>query len=43
MNKHAASLFVSWLMTLARRLKKMIIENENQYACKFSRLIVVEG
>ncbi len=41
MNKHAASFFVSWLLTLVRCFENTIFENENQYACKCSRLAVV--
>lgn len=33
MNKHALSSFVSWLLTLVRRLENVLFENENQYAC----------
>ena len=43
MNKHATSLFVSWLLALARRLKNTIFEHENQYACKCSHLAIVAG
>lgn len=43
MNKHATSLFVSWLLALARRLKNTIFEHENQYACERSRLAIVAG
>ena len=43
MNKHAASLFVFWLKTLARCLENTIFENENQYACKCSCLAVAAG
>ena len=43
MNKHATSLFVSWLLALARRLKNTIFEHENQYACERSRLVIVAG
>ena len=32
MNKHALSSFVSWLLTLVRRLENVLFENENQYA-----------
>ena len=38
MNKHALSSFVSWLLTLVRRLKNVLFENENQYAWKDSTL-----
>ena len=37
MNKNALSSFVSWLLTLVRRL----FENENQYAWKDSTLATV--
>ncbi len=43
MNKHAASLFVSWLKTLVRCLENTIFEHENQYACERSRLAIVAG
>ena len=41
MNKHALSSFVSWLLTLVRRLENVLFENENQYAWKDSTLATV--
>ena len=41
MNKHALSSFVSWLLTLVRRLENVLFENENQYAWKDSTLAMV--
>jgi len=41
MNKHALSFFVSWLLTLVRRLENVLFENENQYAWKGSTLAMV--
>lgn len=41
MNKHALSSFVSWLLTLVRRLENVLFENENQYAWKYSTLAMV--
>ena len=41
MNKHALSSFVSWLLTLVRRLENVLFENENQYAWKDSTLALV--
>ena len=41
MNKHALSSFVSWLLTLVRRLENVLFENENQYAWKGSTLAMV--
>lgn len=42
MNKHALSSFVSWLLTLVRRLENVLFENENQYAAwKDSTLAMV--
>ena len=42
MNKHALSSFVSWLLTLVRRLENVLFENENQYyAWKNSTLAMV--
>ncbi len=38
MNKNASSSFVSWLLTLVRRLENVLFENENQYACRYSVL-----
>ncbi len=35
MNKNASSSFVSWLLTLVRRLENVLFENENQYACRY--------
>ena len=40
-NKHALSSFVSWLLTLVRRLENVSFENENQYAWKDSTLATV--
>ena len=41
MNKHALSSFVSWLLTLVRRLENVLFENENQDAWKDSTLATV--
>jgi len=41
MNKNALSSFVSWLLTLVRRLENVLFENENQYAWKDSTLATV--
>ena len=41
MNRHALSSFVSWLLTLVGRLKNVLFENENQYACWYSTLAMV--
>ena len=41
MNKHTLSSFVSWLLTLVRRLENVLFENENQYAWKDSTLAMV--
>lgn len=41
MNKHALSSFVSWLLTLVRRLENVLFENENQYTWKGSTLAMV--
>ena len=41
MNKHALSSFISWLLTLVRRLENVLFENENQYAWKDSTLATV--
>ena len=42
MNKNALSSFVSWLLTLVRRLENVLFENENQYAAwKDSTLAMV--
>ena len=41
MNKHALSSFVSWLLTLVRRLENVLFKNENQYAWKDSTLAMV--
>ena len=40
-NKHALSSFVSWLLTLVRRLENVLFEKENQYAWKDSTLAMV--
>ena len=42
MNKHALSSFVTWLLTLVRRLENVLFENEKQYAAwKDSTLTMV--
>lgn len=40
-NKHALSSFVSWLLTLVRRLENVLFEKENQYTWKDSTLAMV--
>ena len=41
MNNNALTSFVSWLLTLVRRLENVLFENENQYAWKDSTLAMV--
>ena len=41
MNRHALSSFVSWLLTLVRRLENVLFEYESQYAWKDSTLAMV--
>ena len=41
MNENALSSFVSWLLTLVRRLENVLFENENKSACLRSALAMV--
>ena len=41
LTEYALSSFVSWLLTLVRRLENVLFENENQYAWKDSTLATV--